>query len=124
MGEFGSVEGHLDCGDSAGALTAMVASSRLPPLYEAGRFHLLGLGVYIKLNLTTVTCFCGLNRHGGSPPIAPKGVKILHKKPIRIMGIDYSPNAMISAAGSKSMPLASLPNGVLLMLGPEVTTYL
>ena len=50
MGDFGSVKGHEDEGDSVGAVTTLVANSRIPAGYEAGRFHLLWLGCYIKLN--------------------------------------------------------------------------
>lgn len=123
MGDFGSVKGHRDMLDSPGSLTCMIANSRLPPDYESGRFHLLGLGLYIRLEPTMVMNFCGLNRHGGSPPIAPDG-QTVSDSAYRLMGVCYPPDSMLSRAGSPMIPLASLPKGGLLNLGPEITTYL
>jgi hypothetical protein len=123
MGEFGAQDGHIDRCDSAGGLTTMVANSRLPEGYEAGRFHLLGLGCYIKLEHSMTMAFCGLNRHGGSPPIAPPGEELLLHA-YRLMTVLYPPQSMMSGAGVQVTPLASLPKGELLKLGPEITSYL
>lgn len=122
MGEFGQVEGHRDGLDSAGALTCMIANSRVPDDYESGRFHLLSLGLYIRLEPTTIMNFCGLNRHGGSPPISPEGENVTDDA-YRLMFVCYPPQSMISGAGASIMPLASMPKGVL-TLGPEITTHL
>ncbi|TFK67053.1 hypothetical protein BDN72DRAFT_859414 [Pluteus cervinus] len=49
LGEFGSIDGHRDLNDTAGALTTMIVNSDIPTTYERGRFHILGLGVYVDL---------------------------------------------------------------------------
>jgi hypothetical protein len=123
MGEFGTTKGHRDKRDSEGGLTCMISNSRLPSGYESGRFHLLRLGVYIKLHPTMVTNFCGLNLHGGSPPIAPKGVDV-SPHAYRMMCVAYPPSSMLSGPGNQVVPLASMPNGRSLNLGPEITTLL
>ena len=63
-----------------------------------------------------------LLQHGGTPPIAPSGATILIDA-ARLMIVLYCPKAAISPAGN-SMPLASLPNGTPLILGPEITNPL
>ena len=73
----GTLDGHVDCLDCVGCLTTMMAMSRLPEGYEAGRFHLLALGVYARLDFMKILVFCGLNKHGGTPPIAPPGQLIV-----------------------------------------------
>lgn len=121
MGDFGAVSGHRDLHDSEGSLTSMISGSRLPSGYETGRFHLLGLGVYVKLEFSMITHFCGLNLHGGTPPIAPKGAKV---KPhaYRLMFVCYPPSSMLGNLNQVT-PLASLPKGLPLNLGPEITTF-
>ncbi|TFK59530.1 hypothetical protein BDN72DRAFT_780589, partial [Pluteus cervinus] len=121
MGFFGSPDGHRDTHDSPGGMTVMVCNSDIPEDYECGRFHLLALGVYIKLRPGTVTGFCGLNKHGGTPPIAPVG-QVVMPHAYRLMGVCYPPSIMMSGAGAHVIPLASLPNNKLLKLGPEITT--
>lgn len=121
MGAFGQVEGHRDELDSAGSFTCMISNSRLPPDYEHGRFHLLALGLYVKLKPSMVSNFCGLNKHGGSPPIAPKGQR-LSPHAYRLMNVCYPPHTILSCAGHTVTPFASLPKD-LLTLGPEITTH-
>jgi hypothetical protein len=120
LSEFGGV--HSDDDDDAAASTAMVVNSRLPDDYEVGRFHLLSLGVYFRLEHLLVPIFCGLAKHVGTPPIAPPGCLPLPHA-VRFMTVLYPPKCMLSQAGEKSVPLASLPKGKLLSLGPEITTY-
>jgi hypothetical protein len=122
MGDFGTTEGHIDRLDSIGALTTMISNSRVPNDYEAGRFHLLWLGCYIVLTPFKIVSFCGLNRHGGTPPIAPPGTTPLNHA-YRLMIVLYPPQSMISQAGRLVLPLASLPCNKLLSLGPEVTSH-
>ena len=123
MGDFGSTEGHRDGKDSEGGMTCMIANSRLPSNYESGRFHLLGLGVFVTLEHTMVVNFCGRNLHGGSPPIAPEGEQVAQHA-YRMMCVCYPPSSMLSNAYPQVAPLASLPNGTLLALGPEITNPL
>ncbi|TFK58184.1 hypothetical protein BDN72DRAFT_782410, partial [Pluteus cervinus] len=118
MGSFG--EGHRDTHDSAGGLTTMISNSRLPSTYEAGRFHLLGLGVFFLLTCLTVMTFCGLFRHGGSPPISEDSTVV--NDAYRVMVVCYPPHAMLSGAGMTVLPLASASASSLFKLGPEITT--
>ena len=120
MGEFGGI--HKDKHDDAAASTAAVVNSRLPPGYEPGRFHLLELGLYFILDHLLVPIFCGLSSHVGTPPIAPPGEKPA-KHAMRFLTILYPPRSMLSETKDKNIPFASLPQGKLLTLGPEVTSY-
>jgi len=122
MGNFGTLDGHVDCLDCVGCLTTMMAMSRLPEGYEAGRFHLLSLGVYTWLDFMKILVFCGLNKHGGTPPIAPPGQLIVDPHATRMMGVMYPPESMINGSGSVKTILASLGKGYL-ELPPEVTGY-
>ena len=123
MGDFGAVSGHCDLHDSEGSLTFMISGSRFSSDYEAGHFHLHALGIYVKLEFLMVTHFCGLNLHGGTPPIAPKGSEVVPHAH-HLMFIYYTPSSMLSGPGNMNnvTPLASLPKGVVLNLGPEITT--
>lgn len=122
MGNFGTLDGHVDCLDCVGCLTTMMAMSRLPKGYEAGRFHLLSLGVYARLDFMKILVFCGLNKHGGTPPIAPPGQSVIDPHATRMMGVMYPPESMINGSGSVKTILASLGKGYL-ELPPEVTGY-
>jgi|SRR5882762_9223975 len=117
MGFFG--EGHTDEGDDEAGFTCMISNSRIPDDYESGRFHLFGAGVYMKLKPMSASLFSGHSKHSGTPPIAPKGVTP-SKDANRYMTVFYCPRAALSPDGT-SMPLASLPNGTPLILGPEIT---
>jgi hypothetical protein len=119
MGFFGQAKGHTDEGDDEAGLTCMISNSRLPNNYECGHFHLFGAGMYVILKPKTASIFSGLGKHGGTPPIAPKGVSP-SKDAVRLMIVLYCPKAALSPDGT-SMPLASLPNGTPLVLGPEIT---
>jgi len=119
MGFFGLTEGHTDDGDDEGGLTCMISNSRIPDSYEPGRFHLFGLGVYIIVKPKIASMFSGLSKHGGTPPIAPDGVALLEDA-ARLMIVLYCPKAILSPDKSV-IPLASLPNGTPLILGPEIT---
>ncbi len=119
MGFFGQTEGHTDEGDDEAGLTCMISNSRIPADYEPGRFHLLVAGAYIIVKPKTAAIFSGLEKHGGTPPIAPRG-QVLVKHAARLMFVFYCPKAALTSHGI-SMPLASLPNGTPLILGPEIT---
>lgn len=119
MGFFGLTAGHTDDGDDEAGLTCMISSSRIPDDYETGRFHLFGAGMYVILKPKTASLFSGLGKHGGTPPIAPKG-QTPSEDAVRLMVVLYCPKAALSPDGT-SMPLASLPNGTPLILGPEIT---
>lgn len=119
MGFFGLMAGHTDEGDEEAGLTCMISNSRIPDDYEAGRFHMFGIGSYIVIKPKIASIFNGLSKHGGTPPIAPEGVKPLDDA-VRLVIVFYPPKAILSPDKS-SIPLASLPNGTPLVLGPEIT---
>jgi len=119
MGFFGLTAGHTDDGDDKAGLTCMISNSRIPDDYEPGRFHIFGLGMYVIVKPKTTMFFSGLGKHGGTPPIAPAGVKPA-KDATRLMIVLYCPKAALSPM-TNVMPLASLPNGTPLFLGPEIT---
>ena len=48
MGIFGS--SHVDRYDLAAGFSCMITCSDIPDEYEDGRFHILALGVYIRLD--------------------------------------------------------------------------
>ena len=122
MGFFGQQAGHTDDGDDEAGLTCMISNSHIPEDYEPGRFHLLGAGMYIILKPKTASLFSGLQKHGGTPPIAPEGLAVLLYI-VRVMIVMYCPKAALSP-GANSIPLASLPNGTPLIIGPEITNPL
>ena len=122
MGFFGLSAGHTDEGDDEAGLTCMISNSRIPDNYEPGRFHLFGLGMYTIVKPKSISIFSGLGRHGGTPPIAPLDVEVSPDS-TRLMIVLYCPKVALSPNGT-SMPLASLPNGIPLLLGPEVTNPL
>ena len=64
--------------------------------------------------------FCHLNKHGGTPPIAPSGHSDVTHDTSHMMGVMYPPEAMINGAGSIKTILATLGKGYL-ELPPEVT---
>ena len=120
MGFFGLKAGHTDDGDDEAGLTCMISNSRIPDAYEPGRFHLFGLGVYIVIKPKIASIFNGLSKHGGTTPIAPHGMMPLEDA-VQLVVVFYSPKAILSPNKS-SIPLASLPNGMPLVLGPEITS--
>lgn len=122
MGFFGLASGHTDDGDDEAGLTCMISNSRIPTFYEPGRFHLFGPGLYTIVKPKSVSIFSGLARHGGTPPIAPNSDIVLQDA-TRLMVVLYCPKVALSPGGT-SMPLASLPNGTPLLLGPEITNPL
>lgn len=122
MGFFGLTAGHTDDGDDEAGLTCMISNSRIPENYEPGRFHIFGLGMYTVIKPKSTSIFSGLGKHGGTPPIAPLGVEVSPAAG-RLMIVFYCPRAALSPVGM-SMPLASLPNGTPLLLGPEITNPL
>jgi hypothetical protein len=122
MGFFGLTAGHTDDGDDEAGLTCMISNSRIPDDYEPGRFHLFGPGMYVIVKPKSASIFSGLGRHGGTPPIAPFGAAVLPDA-TRLVIVFYSPKVALSPGGT-SMPLASLPNGTPLLLGPEITNPL
>ncbi|KAJ7679693.1 hypothetical protein B0H17DRAFT_1206482 [Mycena rosella] len=67
---------HNNNKDSPARFTNMVMCSRLPDTYTLSKFHIPHLGIYFTLRNFDSANFCGLNYHGGTPPIAPQGVDV------------------------------------------------
>ena len=75
--DLGTVaEAHHDKHDCPMAMTSMIAGSSLPVGFHPGFFFLLEYGVFVTMHKYTVICFCGLMKHGGTPPYAPEGVPV------------------------------------------------
>ncbi|KAH9914548.1 uncharacterized protein B0H18DRAFT_1144304 [Fomitopsis serialis] len=104
MGFFGG--DHTDDMDLAAGLSAMVVGSHLPENYEAGRFHLLSLGVYVDLANIHVVFFSGRLRHSGTPPLAPSGVEDIETWAYRFVLILY-PASRIMLGTNKTVLAAS-----------------
>ena len=109
----------MDEGDDKAGLTCMISNSCIPNNYELGRFHLFGIGMYVILGPKTASIFSSLGKHGGNLPISPNKV-VLSEAAARLMVVFYCPKAVLSP-DSHLTPLASMPNGMLLILGPEIT---
>ncbi|THH26327.1 hypothetical protein EUX98_g7863 [Antrodiella citrinella] len=103
MGVFGG--SHTDGYDLAGGYSCMVTCCDVPDEYEAGRFHLLGLGVYIRLDVIDQVYFTGRLRHGGTPPLAPPGELTVDASAYRCVVICY-PSAPI-VTGVVRTPMAT-----------------
>ncbi|KAF8067616.1 hypothetical protein FPV67DRAFT_1365498, partial [Lyophyllum atratum] len=106
---------HMDGADDAGGLTSMIANSDIPDDYEYGRFHLLAFGCWIKLTPLRIMTFSGLFKHGGSPPLSPKGVSPVPWA-YRFMTVLYPPKSMLSGAGNQVIGFAAHYFSLLLQL--------
>lgn len=95
----------------------MLAKSDLPPNYRPGRFHFLEMGVYIVNEDYTCANFYGLRYHGGTPPICPKGAKMVEYG-IRGTVVLYPNSKMLDGASLHAH--AALPHDHLLSISPEM----
>lgn len=84
-----------------------------------GCFHLFGLRVYVIVKPKTASLFSGLGKHGETPPITPNSMMVVQNA-TQLMIVFYCPKAALSLR-ENSIPLASLPNGTPLFIGPEIT---
>lgn len=107
MGYFGG--DHTDDMDLAAGLSAMVIGSDLPETYEAGRFHLLSLGVYVDLGSIHVVYFSGRLRHSGTPPLAPPGTEEIAHWAYRFVLILYPASRLM--LGTTKTVLAAQTSG-------------
>ena len=101
---------HTDQGDSPCGLSAMVPCSDLPDGYEAGRFHLLSLGVFIVLDKIPVVYFTGRLLHGGTPPLAPSTVTHIEPWAYRCVLIFYPASRIISGSTQVYMAASGIPD--------------
>jgi hypothetical protein len=125
MGQFGQKNGHIDQKDDPGGESAMLSLVSVPPDegYEPGRFHLLSMGLYIKLDPFKLMGFSGLRKHGGTPPLSPPG-KPPADSAYRIMVVMYPPASMLSQSANHRAGFGSLPDGKIFALAPEMTSIL
>jgi hypothetical protein len=125
MGHFGQKNGHIDQKDDPGAETAMLSLVSVPADegYESGRFNLLSMGLYIKLDPFKLMGFSSLCKHGGTPPLSPPG-KPPADSACRIMVPMYPSASMLSQSANHHAGFGSLPNGKIFTLAPEMTSIL
>lgn len=107
MGEFGSA--HRDERDSVGHYTNMIANSKLPAGYDPGYFHILLLGVYVKLSSGIGLNFQGHWKHGGSSPSCPSGAT-LDPLATRFILVSYPPDGMLNNRVRHRIAEGSRPN--------------
>ena len=103
MGVFGGA--HTDGFDLAAGYSCMLTCSDIPSGYEDGRFHLLGLGVYVRLDKVPMVFFTGRLRHGGTPPLAPPHVTEVDPSAYRCVVICYPSSPIIN--GVVQTPMAA-----------------
>ncbi|KAI0043096.1 hypothetical protein FA95DRAFT_1609674 [Auriscalpium vulgare] len=96
LGFFGLV--HRDRQDPIPGLTGMVSWPDLPPGYDPGTFHLVELGVFVRLDGLRLMYFNGLRRHGGTPPRAPEGQEVQNWA-YRIVVVCYPPSVVLENHG-------------------------
>lgn len=66
---------HYDGNDSLSAHSLMTSNNDIPEGYEGGRFQLVELGAYVRLEGLVFVSFSGLRWHGGTPPLATDDVE-------------------------------------------------
>ncbi|KAF7797785.1 hypothetical protein EIP86_008987 [Pleurotus ostreatoroseus] len=100
---------HCDFKDCAASLSSMTVTSKLPdgPGWQGGRFHLLALGIYVRLVRWRVVFFSGRLRHGGTSPLAPPG-ETATPGAFRMVVIGYPPETIVE--GRVKHAFAALPH--------------
>lgn len=95
----------------------MISNPDLPDEegWEGGRFHLVELGLYVKLDHLVVITFSGLRLHGGTPPLAPPGA-VIPAWAYRCVEVAYPQGATMD--GRASMNIAINGDGIPLSLTP------
>lgn len=84
----------------------MILNSDLPPNYEQGRFHVPGLGLFIKMKKLRIIIFNGLRMHGGTPPVAPEN-QTVEPWAYRLAHVLYPPARMLSPRGKTMVAFAT-----------------
>ena len=100
----------------------MICATDIPQSYEPGRFHLLPMGLFTTTIRNTIVGFCGLQKHGGTPPIAPPGAE-LSPSAVRSMFVLYPPERHFLSQGDVIMPVAPLPSSALFSVAPEMHQF-
>ncbi len=117
MGHFGG--SHTDGHDCRLSLSCATTLSDIPDGWEPGRLHLLGLGMFVSLNLGDQFFFSGLLQHGGTSPLAPDNEEIPDWA-YRTLIIAYPPTSFV--IGNVRHAFAALPSSRdLFHITPEMT---
>lgn len=115
MANFELVQGafgikHIDKNDALLGYTNLLAASQLLGGEDPGRFFLVGLGVYAKLEGICSIAFSGRHAHGGFPPTAQPGTKP-DPRSVRLVLVAYPPKAQFDAHAK--FKFANTPDGEL-----------
>lgn len=109
--DFDASHGH-SCGNSLGDTPDV-------PGCEPGRFHLVGLGIYVQLRYRLQVFFTGLLHHGGTPPLVPDDYELAGWE-TRMFVISYPASTILTGEARHSF--ASLPyQGRPQYISPEMT---
>ena len=95
---------HDDKHDSVLSLSNMTVLSDMPDSYEPGRFHLVGLGVYVQLSTFRSIYFSGRLQHGGTSPLAPPGMQPVSWA-CRCVVIGYPAGAYVNGVGRQALAI-------------------
>ncbi|KAK7677631.1 hypothetical protein QCA50_019442 [Cerrena zonata] len=120
QGHFGGK--HRDRGDSICGFSGMVSISDIPDGFDAGRFHLLSLGLYFVLDQVDVIYFTGQLVHAGTPPLAPEDAENIEPWAYRCVMIFY-PASRVLTGSTQTYLAASGVRGEPVTLPREVFSY-
>ncbi|KAI0750356.1 hypothetical protein BC629DRAFT_1231321 [Irpex lacteus] len=114
-------EPHIDKHDLSQGLSAANSIGDTPDDNgcDPGRFHFIGLGVYVELVYGLQIFFSGLLYHGGTPPLIPSPQRI-HGWEIRMFVISYPASTILTGEARHSygsIPYSKDPEFV----SPEIT---
>ncbi|KAI0083678.1 hypothetical protein BDY19DRAFT_863201, partial [Irpex rosettiformis] len=112
---------HLDLNNASNGWSCGNSLGDTPtqPGCEPGRFHIVGLGVFVQLHYRLQVWFTGLLRHGGTPPLVPNQYPLVGWEK-RVFVISYPASGILS--GEARHAFASIPyQKTPLYLPPEMT---
>ncbi|KAI0083268.1 hypothetical protein BDY19DRAFT_910728 [Irpex rosettiformis] len=122
QGHFGAT--HLDLNNASNGWSCghSLGDTSIRPGCEPGRFHIVGLGIFVQLHYRLQVWFTGLLRHGGTPPLVPNQYPLAGWEK-RVFVISYPASGILS--GEARHAFASIPyQKTPLYLPPEYTRWI